>query len=137
MGLIEIVHMWRTGYCYRLPYMQFLSRYKMISCNTWPKWRGSPVEGVSVLLRSLPIPAAEFTFGRTKIFVRSPRTVFELEDFRRVHLNDLALLIQRCWRGHREYVRYKRIKHSQKIIAKAWRSWRVRIRRKVQKCLKI
>lgn len=125
LNLIETVHVWRSGHCYRLPYVQFLSRYKMICSHTWPKWRGSPVEGVTVLLRSLPIPSAEFTFGRSKIFVRSPRTVFELEDFRRMRLNDLALLIQKCWRGHREYVKYRRIIRSQRIIAKAWRSWRV------------
>lgn len=97
----------------------------MICATTWPRWRGSAIEGVSVLLRSLPIPSAEFTFGRTKIFVRSPRTVFELEDFRRVHLNDLALLIQKCWRGYRQYSKYRKVVNSQKIIAKAWRSWRV------------
>lgn len=117
--------MTRSGYCYRLPYAQFLSRYKMVSDSTWPRWRGSPIEGVSMLLRTLPIPSAEFTFGRTKIFVRSPRTVYELEDFRRVHLNDLALIVQKCWRGHKQYTRYQKIRHSQKIIAKAWRSWRV------------
>ncbi|KAJ8921520.1 hypothetical protein NQ315_003138 [Exocentrus adspersus] len=125
LGLIATVQMWRTGYCYRLPYIQFLCRYKMVCGNTWPRWRGSPIEGVSVLLRSLPIPSAEFTFGRTKLFVRSPRTVFELEDFRRARLHDLALLIQKVWRGYRLRKRYRKMRHSQLVIASAWRSFRV------------
>lgn len=127
LGLIATVQVWRSGYCYRLPFLQFLCRYKMICGNTWPRWRGSPIEGASLLLRSLPIPSAEFTFGRTKLFVRSPRTVFELEDFRRVRLHDLALLIQKIWRGYRQKKRYQRIRHSQMVIASAWRSWRVSV----------
>ncbi|XP_018577928.1 unconventional myosin-Ib [Anoplophora glabripennis] len=126
LGLVATVQMWRTGHCYRLPFIQFLCRYKMICGNTWPRWRGSPIEGVSLLLRSLPIPSAEFTFGRTKLFVRSPRTVFELEDFRRVRLHDLALLIQKIWRGYRQKKRYQKMRHSQMIISSAWRSWRAR-----------
>ncbi|XP_065169403.1 unconventional myosin-Ia isoform X2 [Atheta coriaria] len=124
--LLPTVQIWRSGYCYRLPYPQFLCRYKMLCASTWPRWRGSPIEGVSMALRSIPIPSAEFTFGRTKIFVRSPRTVFELEDFRRARLHDLALLIQKSWRGFTARNRYKKMRHSQMIIASAWRSWRAR-----------
>jgi len=47
----------------------------MLSLHTWPNWQGPPVEGVSYLIRDLPIPSGEFAFGRTKVFVRSPRTV--------------------------------------------------------------
>jgi hypothetical protein len=74
-SLIETVRVRRSGFCYRLPYQQFLSRYKMLSLHTWPNWQGPPVEGVSYLIRDLPIPSGEFAFGRTKVFVRSPRTV--------------------------------------------------------------
>ncbi|KAL3276527.1 hypothetical protein HHI36_011904 [Cryptolaemus montrouzieri] len=126
LNLVATVQVWRAGYCYKLSYPQFLCRYKMISASTWPRWRGSPIEGVSILLRSLPIPSAEFTYGRTKLFVRSPRTVFELEDFRRSRLHDLALLLQKCWRGYREYKSYQRMRHSQMVIASAWRSWKAR-----------
>ncbi|KAG5887700.1 hypothetical protein JTB14_010771 [Gonioctena quinquepunctata] len=126
LGLLATVQVWRSGHCYRLPYIHFLSRYKLICGNTWPRWRGSPIEGASLLLRSLPIPSAEFTFGRTKLFVRSPRTVFELEDFRKARLQDLAQLIQKIWRGYRERKRYEKMRRSQMVIASAWRSWRAR-----------
>lgn len=125
MNLVATVQVWRAGYCYKLSYPQFLNRYKMICPSTWPRWRGSPIEGVSLILRTLPIPTAEFTYGRTKLFVRSPRTVFELEDFRRGRLHDLALLVQKCWRGFKEFKRYQKMRHSQMVIASAWRSWKV------------
>ncbi|XP_074034109.1 myosin 95E [Leptinotarsa decemlineata] len=126
LGLQAIVQVWRSGYCYRLSYVHFLSRYKLLCCNTWPRWRGSPIEGVSLVLRSLPIPSAEFTFGRSKLFVRSPRTVFELEDFRKARLQDLAQLIQKIWRGYRDRKCFRKMRHSQMVIASAWRSWRAR-----------
>ncbi|KAF7273349.1 hypothetical protein GWI33_013937 [Rhynchophorus ferrugineus] len=124
MCLLSTVQVWRSGYCHKMPFILFLCRYKMICPHTWPKWRGSAVEGVSVLLRSLPIPGAEFTFGRTKLFIRSPRTVFELEDFRRTRLHDLALLIQKIWRGYREKKKFQKLRRGQMVIAAAWRTWR-------------
>ncbi|KAJ9580439.1 hypothetical protein L9F63_024375, partial [Diploptera punctata] len=124
--LIETVRVRRSGFCYRLPYQQFLSRYKMLSLHTWPNWQGPSVEGVSYLIRDLPIPSGEFAFGRTKVFVRSPRTVFELEEFRRERLEDLAVLLQKVWRGYRQRKEFLLMKRSQIIIASAWRSWRAR-----------
>lgn len=124
----------------------------MLSLHTWPTWNhGSPAEGVSYLLRDLPIPNGEFAFGRTKLFVRSPRTVsaihlkkmeimlmtyvyfnylfsfkvFELEEFRRERLYDLAVYIQKTWRGYRQRKHFLCMRESQIIIASAWRSWRV------------
>ncbi|KAL1516445.1 hypothetical protein ABEB36_000361 [Hypothenemus hampei] len=126
MCLLSTVQLWRTGYCQKILFLHFLCRYKMICEDTWPTWHGSSIEGVSVILRNLPIPAAEFTFGRTKLFIRSPRTVFELEEFRRNRLNDLALAIQKIWRGHNQKRKFKKIRRSQMIIASAWRSWRAR-----------
>ncbi|XP_063230710.1 unconventional myosin-Ia isoform X2 [Bacillus rossius redtenbacheri] len=124
LGLLETVRIRRSGFCYRLQYGLFLARYKMLSPRTWPSWHGPPVEGVSYLLRDLPIPSGEFSFGRTKVFVRSPRTVYELEEFRRVRLEDLATLVQKLWRGYRQRKRFLLIRRSQIIIASAWRSWR-------------
>nr|CAD7425307.1 unnamed protein product [Timema monikensis] len=147
LGLLETVRIRRSGFCYRLQYQLFLSRYKMLSPRTWPTWHVAPVEGVSYLIRDLPIPSGEFAFGRTKLFVRSPRTVFknakyftelskknnlyflvvfELEEFRRVRLEDLAVLIQKLWRGYRQRKKFLLMKRSQTIIASAWRSWRAR-----------
>lgn len=40
--------------------------------------------------------------GRTKIFLQSPKTVFDLEDRRRDRMQYLATLIQKVYRGHVE-----------------------------------
>ena len=47
----------------------------MLSCHTWPQWRGPSVDGVTYLVREVPIGPIEYAFGRTKIFIRSAKTV--------------------------------------------------------------
>ncbi|KAI5728530.1 hypothetical protein M8J77_017489 [Diaphorina citri] len=126
LGLLETVRIRRSGFCYRLPYEHFVSRYKLLSPRTWPFPLCSPIEAVHVILHGLPIPHGEFAFGRSKLFVRSPRSVFELEEFRRDRLVDLAVLIQKVWRGYHQRKDFLKRKRSQIIIASAWRSWRAK-----------
>lgn len=131
LSLMETVLIRRSGFSYRFPYTQFLLRYRMLSRHTWPHWpRGNstsstPVEATVHLIRSIPVPSTEFNFGRTKLFIRSPRTLFELEGFRTARLQDLAVLVQKTWRRYRMRRRYLLMRSSQIIIAAAWRSWRV------------
>lgn len=73
--LAECARLRRSGFAFRQDYDAFLARYKMISPSTWPVWPGLPVEGVTHLLKDLPLYAPEYAFGRTKLFVRSLRTV--------------------------------------------------------------
>lgn len=75
-NIMPLVNMWRTGYCFQLSHLQFLNRYKILSTETWPFYRiGSVIEGIATIIRELPLPAAEFMLGTTKVFMRSPRTV--------------------------------------------------------------
>ena len=74
--LVELTEIRRHGYVFRMDYESFLSRYKMLSVHTWPHWTaGGPVDGVTCLLRDLPISANEYSFGRSKIFIRTSKTV--------------------------------------------------------------
>jgi len=83
------------------------------------------VEGIALIIRNLPLPSAEFTIGTKNVFVRSPRTVYELEQFRRLRISELAVLIQKMFRMYHARKRFQRMRHSQMIISSAWRTWRV------------
>ena len=51
----------------------------MISQYTWPNFHGgSPREGVKILLEEQGF-GSDVKYGKTKIFVRSPQTLFALE----------------------------------------------------------
>ncbi|NXT57966.1 MYO1A protein, partial [Pluvianellus socialis] len=119
LGLMENVRVRRAGYAFRQLYGPFLERYKMLSPRTWPRWPGSDREGAEVLLADLPYPPEELAFGHTKIFIRSPRTLFDLERRRQERVSQLATLIQKTFRGWRCRTQYQLMRKSQ-IIISAW-----------------
>lgn len=56
-----------------------LFRYKMVSQYTWPNYRnGTDKEGVQSLIQEKGF-GNDTQYGHTKIFIRSPRTLFALE----------------------------------------------------------
>ncbi|XP_037831921.1 unconventional myosin-Ib isoform X3 [Kryptolebias marmoratus] len=119
LGLMENVRVRRAGYAFRQAYEPCLERYKMLCKKTWPHWRGPAREGVEVLLTDLQVPTEEFAYGRSKIFIRNPRTLFFLEEKRKRCLEDLATLIQKIYRGWKCRSQFLLLKKSQIVVA-AW-----------------
>ncbi|XP_047226129.1 unconventional myosin-Ib isoform X2 [Girardinichthys multiradiatus] len=149
LGLMENVRVRRAGYAFRQTYEPCLERYKMLCKNTWPHWRGPARQGVEALMTDLQVPAEEFSYGRSKIFIRNPRTLFFLEEKRKQCLEDLASLIQKIYRGwkcrshflllkksqivvaswYRRYAqqkKYQKIKHSTTVVQSYIRGWQAR-----------
>uniref|UniRef100_UPI00398EFADD unconventional myosin-Ib-like n=1 Tax=Pristiophorus japonicus TaxID=55135 RepID=UPI00398EFADD len=119
LGLMENVRVRRAGYAYRHHYKPCLQRYKMICKQTWPNWKGNDRDGVKTLLAELNITPEEYAFGRTKIFIRNPRTLFDLEERRRIQMEFLATLIQKTYRGWKCRTHFLLMRKSQ-IIISAW-----------------
>ncbi|XP_032422842.1 unconventional myosin-Ib isoform X6 [Xiphophorus hellerii] len=149
LGLMENVRVRRAGYAFRQAYEPCLERYKMLCKNTWPHWKGPARQGVEVLMTNLQVPAEEYSYGRSKIFIRNPRTLFFLEEKRKQCLEDLATLIQKIYRGwkcrshflllkksqivvaswYRRYAqqkKYQKIKHSTTVVQSYTRGWQAR-----------
>uniref|UniRef100_A0A665U060 Myosin IHb n=1 Tax=Echeneis naucrates TaxID=173247 RepID=A0A665U060_ECHNA len=80
LGLMEHLRVRRAGFAYRRKYEIFLQRYKPLSPDTWPNWKGTAAEGVRCLIKHLGYKSDEYKMGRTKIFIRHPRTLFATED---------------------------------------------------------
>uniref|UniRef100_A0A4W4FMD1 Unconventional myosin-Ib n=1 Tax=Electrophorus electricus TaxID=8005 RepID=A0A4W4FMD1_ELEEL len=119
LGLMENVRVRRAGYAFRQAYEPCLERYKMLCKQTWPHWKDLARKGVEVLLKDLKVPEEEFSYGRSKIFIRNPRTLFFLEERRRQCLEDLATLIQKIYRGWKRRTHFLLLKKSQVVVA-AW-----------------
>uniref|UniRef100_A0A8C8J8X0 Myosin IHb n=1 Tax=Oncorhynchus tshawytscha TaxID=74940 RepID=A0A8C8J8X0_ONCTS len=104
LGLMEHLRVRRAGFAYRRRYEIFLQRYKPLCPDTWPNWKGTAAEGVECLVKHLGYKPDEYKMGRTKIFIRHPRTLFATEDaFEPITLSAcvvlLATKIETCWRG--------------------------------------
>lgn len=123
LGLMENVRVRRAGYAFRQAYPQFLFRYKMLASETWPHWTGDPKDGVQKILAAQNISKDEFTFGKTKIFVRNPRLLFDMEELRREKMHYLATKIRAVWLGFKHQKQYKRMKASQVIISARFRGY--------------
>ncbi|KFO95828.1 Unconventional myosin-Ih, partial [Calypte anna] len=80
LGLMEHLRVRRAGFAYRRKYELFLQRYKSLCPATWPYWHGPAAEGVERLIKHIGYKPEEYKLGRTKIFIRFPKTLFATED---------------------------------------------------------
>ncbi|KAK1884380.1 Unconventional myosin-Ih [Dissostichus eleginoides] len=122
LGLMEHLRVRRAGFAYRRKYEIFLQRYKALCPDTWPNGK----------------------MGRTKIFIRHPKTLFATEDAFQVCKHRLATRIQAKYKGYRVKGDYLRQREAATKIETCWRgmlarkerdkrSWAVKV---IQKFIK-
>lgn len=100
LGLLENIRVRRAGYAYRQVFDKFVERFAILSKKTWPEpWKGDAKSGAEALLRDLGIDAKEWQMGKTKVFLRSPETLFDLEERKERKYHDSATLIARTYRN--------------------------------------
>ncbi|MBZ3881120.1 Unconventional myosin-Ih [Sciurus carolinensis] len=99
LGLMEHLRVRRAGFAYRRKYEHFLQRYKSLCPDTWPHWHGPPGEGVERLVTYIGYGPEEYKLGKTKIFIRFPRTLFATEDAFEFSKHQLATKLEAHWRG--------------------------------------
>uniref|UniRef100_A0A4W5NNK3 Myosin Ic, paralog a n=1 Tax=Hucho hucho TaxID=62062 RepID=A0A4W5NNK3_9TELE len=126
LGLMENLRVRRAGFAYRRHYETFLQRYKSLCPGTWPNWQGRLADGVATLVQHLGYHPEEYKLGKTKIFIRFPKTLFSTEDALEARRPALVLTLQTSWRGYRERAKYLRIRQA--VIQSAWRGMKSRQR---------
>uniref|UniRef100_A0A8C3H2E4 Unconventional myosin-Ic n=1 Tax=Corvus moneduloides TaxID=1196302 RepID=A0A8C3H2E4_CORMO len=125
LGLMENLRVRRAGFAYRRKYEVFLQRYKSLCPETWPTWDGRPYDGVAVLVKHLGYKPEEYKMGRTKIFIRFPKTLFATEDALEVRKQSLgealtlavdfclkSTKMQATWRGFYRRKKFLTMKRS-------------------------
>uniref|UniRef100_A0A8C3ATY2 Myosin IG n=1 Tax=Cyclopterus lumpus TaxID=8103 RepID=A0A8C3ATY2_CYCLU len=99
LGLMENVMVRRAGFAYRQHYARVLQRYKMTCEYTWPNHlMGSDREAVEAIVTQHGFQD-DVAYGHTKLFVRTPRSLFTLEQERAALIPILVLFLQKVWRG--------------------------------------
>uniref|UniRef100_A0A8C1KPL5 Unconventional myosin-Id n=1 Tax=Cyprinus carpio TaxID=7962 RepID=A0A8C1KPL5_CYPCA len=125
LGLLENVRVRRAGFANRQLYPRFLQRYKMISEFTWPNHDlPSDKEAVKRLLQGCGFEH-DVAYGKTKVFIRTPRTIFSLEEQRAEMVKRIVLFLQKVWRGTLARKRYRRMRAAH-IIIRAYRRYKVK-----------
>ncbi|XP_047447962.1 unconventional myosin-Ih [Mugil cephalus] len=126
LGLMEHLRVRRAGFAYRRKYDVFLKRYKPLCPATWPHWRGLPADGVEVLVQHLGYLPDEYKMGRTKIFIRHPRTLYATEDAFEKCKHELATRLQAKYKGYKAKGEFKKQKEAATKIETCWRGVQAR-----------
>ena len=67
----------------------------MISQYTWPNFRrGSDRDGVKVIIEELNFQK-DVQYGKTKVFIRTPQTIFSLEEARGKLIPGIVVFLQK------------------------------------------
>lgn len=133
LGLLENVRVRRAGFAARQHYSRFLQRYKMLTQYTWPNYDGEDTEGVRRIIEEQNL-SHDVEYGKTKIFIRTPRTIFLLEEERSKLIPALVIFLQKLWRGALARKRVKFMRAVYKVMD-AYRTFR--IRRYVKKVVQV
>nr|WEL12765.1 myosin class I A [Halisarca dujardinii] len=118
LGLVENVRVRRAGYAYRQKYEIFLRRYKFLCPATWPFPADRDDKAGTRLLVEQQHMGKLVVFGKTKLFISNPRTLFSLERERERHLFRVVLILQRVWRGARVRLALRRARAVNRIALK-------------------
>ncbi|KAI8999429.1 P-loop containing nucleoside triphosphate hydrolase protein [Gaertneriomyces semiglobifer] len=98
LNLKENIRVRRAGYAYRNTFDKFLRRFAILTPETFPQWHGSAQDGIKHIMNSVAMDPSEWQLGRTKIFVKSPESLFLLEEQRDRKYHGYAKKIQRAYR---------------------------------------
>ncbi|XP_063755337.1 unconventional myosin-Ig isoform X2 [Eleginops maclovinus] len=110
LGLIENVMVRRAGFAYRQHYARVLQRYKMTCEYTWPNHlMATDREAVEAIVTQHGFQD-DVAYGHTKLFVRSPRSLYSLEQERAALIPILVLFLQKVWRGALARMRCRRMR---------------------------
>eukprot|EP01098_Paradermamoeba_levis_P008102 TRINITY_DN336_c0_g1_i1.p1 TRINITY_DN336_c0_g1~~TRINITY_DN336_c0_g1_i1.p1 ORF type:complete len:661 (+),score=189.01 TRINITY_DN336_c0_g1_i1:1827-3809(+) len=115
LGLLENVRVRRAGFANRQAYERFVGRYKMIAKETWPIWKKDLKSGTTVILSSQNVPPSEIAMGKTKVFIKNPKTLFLLEEAREKRLPTIVAVIQAHVRGWLARLKFGKHRAAMKI----------------------
>lgn len=117
LGLMENLRVRRAGFAYRRTFEVFLERYKCLSKLTWPFYKKESAKmGVNVLMQDLNYSSEDYRLGKTKIFIRLPKTLFEIEDAFQTKKQELATLIQAHFKGYIQRKNYIKMRKASIVI---------------------
>ncbi|KAG0695254.1 Myosin-IB [Chionoecetes opilio] len=121
LGLMENLRVRRAGFAYRRQYEVFLHRYKSLCPATWPSYKGQAKDGVHSIVKHLKYSPEDYRMGRSKLFIRLPRTLFKTEDALQARKAELATKIKAKWKAFVYQRRYQKMRAAVTVLTKHWR----------------
>ncbi|KAL5481739.1 hypothetical protein EMCRGX_G021967 [Ephydatia muelleri] len=101
LGLKENIRVRRAGFAYRREFEKFLRRYAILTPETYPRWKGSTQDGIKHLMKTVNMEADQWQMGKTKLFIKTPESLFLLEELRERKYDGFARKIQKAWKRYK------------------------------------
>ncbi|KAF7639707.1 hypothetical protein Mgra_00000628 [Meloidogyne graminicola] len=98
LGLRENIRVRRAGFAYRRVFERFIWRYSIICNEKENKILKNPRYDCEMICEAAQISPEEFCLGKSKIFIRSPDSLFLLEEARERRFDAFARIIQRIFK---------------------------------------
>ncbi|XJO77043.1 hypothetical protein BDV3_001684 [Batrachochytrium dendrobatidis] len=98
LNLKENIKVRRAGFCYRNTFEKFLRRFAILTPETFPNWQGPIKDGIGIVMNSVCMEPSEWQLGVGKVFIKSPESLFLLEEQRDRKYHHYAKIIQRAYR---------------------------------------
>jgi len=98
LNLKENIRIRRAGFAYRQPFDKFIRRFGIVSPQTFPHWPGDPKQGIQIIANTAGLEQGQWQLGRTKVFIKSPESLFLMEELRARKYHTYAQKIQRAYR---------------------------------------
>jgi len=114
LGMVENVRVRRAGFAFRSDYDYFFKHYKMLNDSTWPRGSGNSKRDTDTILRGLGI--SDFENGKTKVFIREPKSVFKLEEAREKAVDKVVRIIQRSYRAYKARLYFLRLREESAML---------------------
>jgi len=110
--LKENIRVRRAGYAYRREFQKFLRRYCILTPETYPHWHGSVQDGIRHLMAAVNMEPDQWQLGKSKVFIKSPESLFLLEELRERKYDGFARRIQKAWRRHKSEQYFFKLKQK-------------------------
>merc|ERR1712137_606360 len=107
LGLLDNIKVKRAGFAYRTVFKKFLERYYLLSPQTSYAakmiWKGDVLSGCRAILSDCPFGSDQYQIGKTKVFIRTPESLFACEDLRVNYYHNMVSRIKNAYRAFKAF----------------------------------
>ncbi|XP_022784594.1 uncharacterized protein LOC111325125 [Stylophora pistillata] len=133
LGFKESITIRKTGFAIRRHFECILRRFGIIAPETKHGWSGDRAEACRFILKAAGFDSGKWIIGKTKVFLKEPDALHDLENIKNEHINKACVMIQRNYRRHSIEKQYDEKKQAAVVIQRCYRAYRHRVASKFRR----
>merc|ERR1712176_591079 len=84
----------------------------MLSEKTWPHDSGNYTRDTEIILSAVGISRDEYQFGKTKLFIKKPESLFDLEQAREKRMHHVVSVMQNAYRKWKARLYFQKVRYE-------------------------